>query len=110
LGPTLGDTAGCVLDVFKEVSAMDKKVLKIGALLTVGVAFGCLPCGCPCGGLSPCNLLGGVVTSLATEFLIDNDAVFDLFQDDFGTGTTYDDRFTADPTRDEPDGTVFPRN
>jgi hypothetical protein len=84
---------------------MRTKLLKVGALVTVGIAFGCFPCGC-----SPCQLVGGFVTSLATEFLTDNDAVFDLFQDDFGTGTTYDDRFTADPTRDEPDGTVFPRN
>jgi len=37
------------------------------------------------------------------EFVLDNDAVFDLFQDDFGTGAAYDDRFTA-PTRAEPDG------
>ena len=28
----------------------------------------------------------------------DDDAVFDLFQDDFGTGTEYDDRFTVSPT------------
>lgn len=39
----------------------------------------------------------------AFEFLADNDAVFDLFQDDFGTGTQYDDRFVADATRAEPD-------
>ena len=36
------------------------------------------------------------------------DAVFDLFQDDFGTGTQYDDRFNfevgADRGRVEPDG------
>jgi len=44
-----------------------------------------------------------VVTTVAGEFLLDNDAVFDLFQDDFGTGTQYDDRFTADPIREEPD-------
>jgi len=41
--------------------------------------------------------------NVAWEFLLDNDAVFDLFQDDFGTGAQYDDRFTA-PTRAEPDG------
>jgi hypothetical protein len=34
--------------------------------------------------------------------VLDNDAVFDLFQDDFGTGALYDDRFTAAPTRAEP--------
>ncbi|MCP4245552.1 MAG: hypothetical protein GY778_00745 [bacterium] len=39
----------------------------------------------------------------AFEFVLDNDSVFDLFQDDFGTGTQYDDRFTADATRVEPD-------
>ena len=40
--------------------------------------------------------------STAWEFLLDNDAVFDLFQDDFGTAATYDDRFNA-PSRAEPD-------
>ncbi|MCP4589563.1 MAG: hypothetical protein GY842_02340 [bacterium] len=40
--------------------------------------------------------------SATYEFLWDNDAVFDLFQDDFGTGALYDDRFTAAPTRAEP--------
>lgn len=44
------------------------------------------------------------------EFLTDNDSVFDLFQEDYGTAVQFDDRFTADPTRTEPDGTVFPRN
>ena len=43
------------------------------------------------------------VQYVAFEFLADNDAVFDLFQDDFGTGTQYDDRFTVDATRAEPD-------
>ncbi len=42
--------------------------------------------------------------SAAYEFVWDNDAVFDLFQDDFGTGTQYDDRFAAAPSRAEPDG------
>ena len=38
------------------------------------------------------------------EFFLDNDAVFDLFQDDFGTGALYDDRCSSAPTRGEIDG------
>jgi len=37
------------------------------------------------------GLFGGGDTT--NDFVTDNDAVFDLFQDDFGTGTQYDDRF-----------------
>jgi len=37
----------------------------------------------------------------AYEFVWDNDSVFDLFQDDFGTATFYNDRFTAIPSRGE---------
>lgn len=47
--------------------------------------------------------LWGVGVGAGVEFLTDNDGVFDLFQDDFGTGTQYDDRFAAEPTRAEPD-------
>ena len=43
-----------------------------------------------------------VALSAGYDFLLDNDAVFDLFQDDFGTGVLYDDRFAEDPTRNEP--------
>ena len=49
------------------------------------------------------NLLLTGAVSQGFEFVLDNDAVFDLFQDDFGTGASYDDRFTAAPTRTEPD-------
>ena len=38
----------------------------------------------------------------AYEFVWDNEAVFDLFQDDFGTATFYNDRFVANPSRAEP--------
>lgn len=83
---------------------MDKRLMKRVAVVTSGgLLLGCIPsCPCfPCGKL--CNWLPAVVTTVAGEFLLDNDAVFDLFQDDFGTGTQYDDRFTADPIREEPD-------
>lgn len=35
-------------------------------------------------------------TDTADDFVTDNDSVFDLFQDDFGTGDQYDDRFISD--------------
>ncbi len=41
-------------------------------------------------------------TFTAFEFVLDNDAIFDLFQDDFGTDVQYDDRFSADTIRVEP--------
>jgi len=82
---------------------MGKKAFKTLAVVAAGgVLLGCgIPCGCNF--CNPCAWIPSVVGSLAVEFLTDNDAVFDLFQDDFGTGTQYDDRFTADPTRSEPD-------
>ena len=82
---------------------MGKKVFKSLAVVAAGgVLLGCLPCGgCLCG--NPCQWITGFATAAIGEFIWDNDAVFDLFQDDFGTGTQYDDRFTADPTRVEPD-------
>ena len=46
--------------------------------------------------------VAGALPYVAYEFVLDNDAVFDLFQDDFGTGALFDDRFTAAPTRAEP--------
>ena len=81
---------------------MGKKMKKcLAVAMAGGMLFQCLPsCGCLC---SPCAWFTGFATSVATEFLLDNDAVFDLFQDDFGTGTLYDDRFVAEPTRSEPD-------
>ena len=86
---------------------MAKKKLMVSAMVAV---FGCLlGCGCPCGFPSlcnPCQWLMPVVTYVGAEFLMDNDAVFDLFQDDFGTGAEYDDRNIAllggVPSRDEP--------
>jgi len=52
------------------------------------------------------SCIGPYVTAMAAsagyDFLADNDAIFDLFQDDFGTGTTYDDRNSGDPSRSEP--------
>jgi len=74
------------------------KLTKILCMVAVGgVAFGwdaCIP-------WKEVLQQGAIYTGL--EFVLDNDAVFDLFQDDFGTGATYDDRFT-DPSRAEPDG------
>jgi hypothetical protein len=48
------------------------------------------------------QIASGALPYVGYEFVLDNDAVFDLFQDDFGTGALYDDRFTAAPTRAEP--------
>jgi hypothetical protein len=81
---------------------MGKKTYKMLAVVAAGgVMLGCLPCGCNF--CNPCGWITGLGSAALVEFLLDNDAVFDLFQDDFGTGTQYDDRFTADPTRSEPD-------
>ena len=83
---------------------MNTRLTKMLALVAVGgVALGCLPC-CLCKGLNACNIVTGLATSAAGEFLFDNDAVFDLFQDDAGTGALFDDRFTDEPARAEPDG------
>ena len=80
---------------------MGKKMRCVAVIAAGGVLLGCIPCGCNF--CNPCSWLPAVGSSLAVEFLLDNDAVFDLFQDDFGTGALYDDRFVADPTRSEPD-------
>jgi hypothetical protein len=80
---------------------MGKKMKCVAVIAAGGVLLGCIPCGCNF--CNPCAWLPGVVSSVAVEFLLDNDAVFDLFQDDFGTGALYDDRFVAEPTRAEPD-------
>ena len=81
---------------------MVKKLMKSGAILAAGGSmfgfFGCLDLDSLLGKV----LFTGAVTQ-GFEFVLDNDAVFDLFQDDFGTGAQYDDRFVADPTRVEPD-------
>jgi len=80
---------------------MGKKMLKSGAILAAGgtmLGFG----GCLGSGIVGTVVRDGAL-NLGWEFLTDNDAVFDLFQDDFGTGTQYDDRFVAAPSRVEPD-------
>ena len=81
---------------------MGKRLMKVGAIMAAGgmmLGWG----GC----LDMDSWWGRVATDLAMsaayDFVADNDAVFDLFQDDFGTGTQYDDRFVVDPTRVEPD-------
>ncbi|MBN1514094.1 MAG: hypothetical protein JXB13_18905 [Phycisphaerae bacterium] len=81
------------------------KTTKVLALVaTAGLTFGgCMP-SCCCGLPNFCQVMWGVALNAVTEFVWDNDAVFDLFQDDFGTGALYDDRFTAAPTRGEPEG------
>ncbi len=80
---------------------MGKKMLKSGAILAAGGTMlgfgGCL------GDSWWGYIIRDAALSTAWEFVTDNDSVFDLFQDDFGTGTQYDDRFVADPTRVEPD-------
>lgn len=89
---------------------MSKRIAKIGtaAALGGGMLFGINLFGGGCGGFGLGNgkFLGSVLSDLALhtawEFVLDNDAVFDLFQDDFGTGTQYDDRFTDTATRAEP--------
>ena len=53
------------------------------------------------GGCLTTPSLGDVATYAAMEYIFDNDNVFDVFQDDFGTGTEYDDRFNTDPSREE---------
>jgi len=84
---------------------MDKrKLVKLAALICVGASLNHTMC-LNFGGWGK---WGGQIAWDAAEyalfeFVADNDGVFDLFQDDFGTGTQYDDRF-ADPSRAEPDG------
>ena len=79
---------------------MAKRTLKVGLLEAVCGSMlgwgGCL--GDSWWGVA----LQDLAMDAAWEFVYDNDAVFDLFQDDFGTGALYDDRNTAAPTRAEP--------
>ena len=82
---------------------MKKKALAFlcGMGLAGGVVFGS---GCfGFGGFNANQIFRELAFEVGYDFLADNDSVFDLFQDDFGTGTTYDDRGTNNPTRDEPD-------
>jgi len=79
---------------------MAKRMFGVLVVAAVGgaVAFsGCLGSG------SWKRVATDAALSTAYEFVLDNDAVFDLFPDDFGTAATYDDRFNA-PSRDEPEG------
>ena len=79
---------------------MAKRMFGILVVAAVGgaVAFGgCLGSG------SWKHVATDAALSTAYEFLLDNDAVFDLFPDDFGTGSQYDDRFST-PSRSEPEG------
>ena len=72
-----------------------KKILLLSFILLA--LTGCKP-------LWGFNWFGLADTTTDSDFMLDNDTVFDLFQDDFGTGTQYDDRFTDDPTElDLPD-------
>lgn len=83
----------------KEMSNTKKAVAVVmcGAVMGFG---GCL--GVPS--------ISDIVTYGTLEYLFDNDGgdgfSMDLFQDDFGTGTQYDDRFVADASRTEPDAEV----
>ncbi len=79
---------------------MAKKSLKVALLVAV--------CGSMTGfgGCLNADLLRDValagLTQTGFEFILDNDSVFDLFQDDFGTGALYNDRNVANPSRTEP--------
>jgi hypothetical protein len=83
-----------------------KRAAGLAAVGGIALNFG----GCLGGGDWWQKVATDTAVSVGYEFLLDNDSVFDLFQDDYGTGVQFDDRFTAAPSRDEPDGTVFPRN
>jgi hypothetical protein len=75
---------------------MAKKSLVVALLVAVSVPMvgGC--------GLPWQDILIAAATQTGFEFVLDNDSVFDLFQDDFGTGALYNDRLTANPSRQEP--------
>jgi hypothetical protein len=46
------------------------------------------------------------LTYAGLEFVTDNDAIFDIFQDDFGSGSIFDDRFVPGAGRLEPGDAV----
>lgn len=70
--------------------------IKLGIVgLSGGVMLGFGGC------LNTESLLASAATYAVFEFAFDNDSTFDLFQDDFGTGTEFDDRFVTDPSRNE---------
>ncbi|MCK4659129.1 MAG: hypothetical protein KAV82_06360 [Phycisphaerae bacterium] len=81
---------------------MAKKTLKVGLLVAVcGSMLGWG--GCLGGGDSWWGVIAqDLAMDAAWEFLYDNDAVYDLFDDDFGTGAQYDDRNSLTPGRVEP--------
>ena len=82
------------------------RILRLAAVGGTVMAFG----GCLGGGNWWQRVATDAAVNIGYEFLLDNDAVFDLLQDDFGTGSEYDDRFTLNPSRDEPGDTNFPRD
>ncbi|HEY3245224.1 MAG TPA: hypothetical protein VGM03_17925 [Phycisphaerae bacterium] len=80
-----------------------------GRGLLAGIASGSLVLalgGCLTSGKLLHRSVPTIVTYVAGEFLTDNDAVFDVFQDDFGTGANFDDRFVPGASRTEPSGAV----
>ncbi|MFH0981017.1 MAG: hypothetical protein V2A79_05710 [Planctomycetota bacterium] len=80
---------------------MAKKVL-MGGLLVVACGSMLGWGGCLGGNSWWGYVIRDAALSTAYEFVLDNDSVFDLFQDDFGTGALYDDRNVAAPSREEP--------
>ncbi|HEY3245225.1 MAG TPA: hypothetical protein VGM03_17930 [Phycisphaerae bacterium] len=86
---------------------MTKKMLKVGTLAALAGATVFGGGGCPFRKiLNPRYLLASAIPYTALEFLTDNDSVFDLFQDDFGTGANFDDRFVPGASRTEPANAV----
>jgi hypothetical protein len=76
---------------------MAKKTLVVALLVAVSV-----PMVAGCNASLWRSILQDAAVATAFEFVLDNDAIFDLFQDDFGTGALYNDRNTANPSRQEP--------
>ena len=78
---------------------MAKKSFKVG--LVIALCGAVLPTSCVWpGGWS--GFIWSGLLDVGWDFVLDNDAVFDVFQDDFGTGQFYNDRLTANPSRQEP--------
>jgi hypothetical protein len=78
---------------------MGRKLSKAVAIVAIGgmaLQFGA------CGSKWWQRILSDAALSAAYEWLWDNDAIFDLFQDDFGTAVFYNDRNADDPSRAEP--------
>jgi len=78
-----------------------KKATKVVSIVLAGSILGF-------GGCLGVPTVADVATYAALEYVFDNDSGslggfgFDLFQDDFGTGAEFDDRFVAEPVRVEP--------